>query len=110
MQYQIFIQNSAKDGFTASVIGMPMTLVAEGATEAEALAKAKTMLEEQLAKGKFVTIDLSPDVAKDSQDKKNALMQSAGMWANDPYFEEFLAEMKQIRKEEDREAHNEAQS
>ncbi len=104
MQYQIFVQNPTESHFTASVFGLPTTVVAEGTTEVEAIDRAKAILEEQLAKGKFVTLELSGDVAKDSQGKKNALMQSAGMWANDPYFEEFVAEMKQIREEEDREA------
>jgi hypothetical protein len=103
MQFHISIQNLAENHFTATVIGMP-DWVAEGTTEAEALARAKTILEEQLAKGKFLTLELSSDVAREHQDKKNALMQSAGMWANDPYFDEFVAEMKQIRAEEDREA------
>jgi predicted RNase H-like HicB family nuclease len=103
MQYQIFIQNLAEHRFTASVTGMPTTLIAEGTTEAEALARAKAMLEAQLAKGKFVTLELSSDLAKESQDQKNRLMQSAGMWAEDPYFDEFLAEMQQIREDEDRE-------
>jgi predicted RNase H-like HicB family nuclease len=104
MQYEIFVQNPTESHFTASVFGLPTTVVAEGTTEAEALARAKTILEEQLAKGKFVTLELSSDVARENQEKKKALMQSAGMWANDPYFEEFLLEMKQIREEEDREA------
>ncbi len=104
MQYQIFVQNPTASHFTASVFGLPTTIVAEGTTEAEALARAKTILEEQLAKGKFVTLELSSDVVSNRQDKKNALMQSAGMWANDSYFDEFVAEMKQIREEEDREA------
>jgi predicted RNase H-like HicB family nuclease len=104
MQYEIFVQNPTESHFTASVFGLPTTVVAEGTTEAEALGRAKAILEEQLAKGKFVTLELSSDVARDSQDKKKALMQSAGMWANDPCFDEFVAEMKQIREEEDREA------
>jgi hypothetical protein len=104
MQFHIFIRNLAANRFTASVVGMPETWVVEGATKAEALDRAKVMLEERLATGEFVTLELSSDVARDSQDKKKALMQSAGMWANDPCFDEFVAEMKQIREEEDREA------
>jgi predicted RNase H-like HicB family nuclease len=61
MQFKIFIQNTAEQHFTASVLGMPMDLVAEGTTEAEALGRAEVMLEEVLATGKIVTIELPPD-------------------------------------------------
>jgi hypothetical protein len=64
MQFQVFIQTTAEQHFTASVIGMPIALVAEGTTEAEALGRARAMLDELLATGKFVTVDLSPDLLK----------------------------------------------
>jgi predicted RNase H-like HicB family nuclease len=58
MQFHIFIQNSAENRFTASVLGMPETWVVEGATKAEAIDRAKVMLEERLATGEFVTINI----------------------------------------------------
>jgi predicted RNase H-like HicB family nuclease len=51
MQYQIFVQNPAESHFTASVLGMS-ACVAEGHTEAEAVANAEVLLDEQLAKGR----------------------------------------------------------
>jgi predicted RNase H-like HicB family nuclease len=56
MQYQIFVQNPTENRFTAFVFGVP-DCAAEGSTEAEALAKAESLLEAQLAKGKVVTVD-----------------------------------------------------
>jgi hypothetical protein len=72
-------------------------------TEAEALGRARAMLEELLATGKFVTVDLSLDSTKENLEKKHPWMEFAGMWADDPDFDEFVAEMKKIREEEDRE-------
>jgi predicted RNase H-like HicB family nuclease len=51
MQYRIFVQNRSAERFIASVLEMP-NLVAEGETEAEALANVKAALENQLATGK----------------------------------------------------------
>jgi hypothetical protein len=106
MQFQVFIQTTAEQHFTASVIGMPIALVAEGTTEAEALGRARAMLEELLATGKFVTVDLSSDLAKERQGKKHPWMEFGGMWEGDPDFDEFVAEMKKIREKEDREDHS----
>ncbi|MBD3880942.1 hypothetical protein IFO70_04155 [Phormidium tenue FACHB-886] len=60
MQYQVFVQNPAEQHFVASIVGMPH-LTVEGKSEEEAIAKAKTALEIQLAKGKFVTIEVDSD-------------------------------------------------
>jgi len=57
MQYQIFVQSQSEQHFVASVVGMP-NLTVEGKTEEEAISNVKSALEAQLAKGKFVTIEV----------------------------------------------------
>jgi predicted RNase H-like HicB family nuclease len=57
MQFHIFIQNPLDNHFTATVIGMP-DWVATGTTEAEALRKVESLLDERLANGKIVTIEV----------------------------------------------------
>ena len=95
MQYQVFVQNPAERKFVASVIGMP-TVSAEGVTEEEAIAKAKATLESQLATGKFVTIKL--DLAT-QPDQTAFAMQYAGIFADDPSFEDWIEKLALIRKQ-----------
>ena len=95
MQYQVFVQSQSDDKFVASVIGMP-NLTVEGRTESEAILKVKSALEAQLIRGKFVTIevnlDLQPNAAKPQ-------IRYAGIFANDPTFDDFMEKLTVIREE-----------
>ncbi len=111
MQYQIFVQNSAESHFTASVLGMP-TCVAEGHTEAEAVAKAEGLLVEQLAKGKIVTVDkpsgskvngnLTSEPARRKGDFSS--LPGHGIFKDDPNFDDFLESMAEWRAQYNTEA------
>jgi predicted RNase H-like HicB family nuclease len=94
MQYQIFIQ-SQKDNFVASVVGIPNIMV-EANTEEEVIAKAKSLLQAQLATGKFVTIEVSP---KEILHPQTTQMKYAGIFANDPTFDDFMEKLAAIRQE-----------
>jgi predicted RNase H-like HicB family nuclease len=94
MQYQIFIQ-SQKDNFIASVVGMPNVMV-EANTEEEAISKAKSALQAQLATGKFVTIEVNP---QEILHQETTQMKYAGIFANDPTFDDFTDKLAAIRKE-----------
>jgi predicted RNase H-like HicB family nuclease len=98
MQFQIFIQNPAANCFTASVVGMPETCVVEGATKAEAIDRAKVMLEARLATGEFVTIDVPSRHDK----SPHAALLGQGMFKNDPTFDDFLERMAEVRQRADR--------
>lgn len=105
MQYQIFIQNPTEHKFTASVVGLH-SCVAEGQTKEEAIAGVQLVLEEQLAQGEFVTLNL-PSVAltsisREPDQAEHPWAKFAGMWAEDPQFDEFVAEMQRERELEDR--------
>jgi predicted RNase H-like HicB family nuclease len=107
MQYQIFVQNPSEKRFTASVVGIP-ACVAEGKTKEEALASVQLVLEEQLAHGEFVTLDLASTSVNGQSPPTNGhspathtWMKFAGTWANDPDFDEFVAEMQRERELED---------
>jgi predicted RNase H-like HicB family nuclease len=100
MQYPIFVQNPTESHFTASVIGIP-TCVAQGRTEAEALANAEGLLDEQLAKGKIVMVERPSANGNGSHDNPHPWMKFAGTWANDPDFDEFVAEMQRERELEE---------
>lgn len=105
MQYQLFIQNPAEQKFVASVVGMPM-VSGEGVTEAEAIAQAKAALESQLATGKFVTIQVSSVTQPDESVNQatDPWLKYLGLFANDPTFEDFLAEVAAYRQQVDEEA------
>jgi hypothetical protein len=105
MQYQIFVQNPAEHKFKASVVGLH-ACVAEGQTKEEAIAGVQLVLAEQLAQGEFVTLDLpsidTPRAATEAGQGEHPWMKFAGMWAEDPQFDEFVAEMQREREIEDR--------
>jgi predicted RNase H-like HicB family nuclease len=113
MQYPIFVQNPAESHFTASVIGMP-TCVAEGQTEAEALAKAESLLDEQLAKSKIFMVDkpsttqlgVNPSSGLLPKRKKGdfSTLPGYGIFKDDPTFDDFVERMAEFRAEFDAEA------
>jgi hypothetical protein len=98
MQFHIFIRNLAANRFTASVLGMPETWVVEGETKAEVLDRAKVMLEERLATGEFVTIDVPSQHDK----SPHAALLGQGLFKDDPTFDDFLERMAEIRQRADR--------
>ncbi len=95
MQYQIFVQSQSQQSFLASVVGMS-NLTTEGKTEEEAISNAKSALESQLARGKFVSVEVGSE-------KEPYLslpqMKYAGIFANDSSFDDFMEKMKHIRQE-----------
>jgi predicted RNase H-like HicB family nuclease len=95
MQYRIFVQNRSAEHFIASVLEMP-NLVAEGETEAEALANVKAALENQLTTGRFVTIDVS---AEELSQGTAPQMKYAGIFADDSTFDDWMEKLVEIRKE-----------
>jgi hypothetical protein len=111
MQYQIFVQNPAERHFTASVLGMP-TCVAEGRTEAEAVARAEVLLDEQLAKGKVVTVDKPSGSGANGNSSLEGTrrkgdfssLPGAGIFKDDPTFDDFLERMAEWRTQHNIEA------
>ena len=95
MQYQIFVQNQSQQNFVASVVGMA-NLTTEGKTEEEAIAKAKSALEAQLARGKFVSVEINPGTKSYRSLRQ---MKYSGIFANDSSFDDFMEKLKLIRQE-----------
>jgi predicted RNase H-like HicB family nuclease len=94
MQYQIFVQGQSQQSFVASVVGMA-NLTTEGKTEEEAIAKAKSALEAQLARGKFVNVEIN---SKIQSSLSLPQMKYAGIFANDSSFDDFMEKLARIRK------------
>jgi predicted RNase H-like HicB family nuclease len=95
MQYQIFVQSQSQQSFLASVVGMS-NLTTEGKTEEEAISKAKSALESQLAKGKFVNVEID---TKNEPYLSLPSMKYAGIFANDSSFDDFMEKLNLIRQE-----------
>ncbi|MHC5716934.1 MAG: type II toxin-antitoxin system HicB family antitoxin [Nostoc sp.] len=95
MQYQVFVQSQSQQNFVASVVGMP-NLTVEGRTEEEAILNVKSALETQLARGKFVTIEVNLEIQPNATTPQ---MRYAGIFANDPTFDDFMEKLAVIRKE-----------
>jgi predicted RNase H-like HicB family nuclease len=94
MQYQVFVQNQSQENFVASVVGMP-NLSIEGKTEEEAIFKIKSALEAQLATGKFINIEINTKTPSQSLPE----MKYAGIFANDPSFDDLIERLAAIRQE-----------
>ncbi|BAZ38653.1 hypothetical protein NIES4101_45930 [Calothrix sp. NIES-4101] len=95
MRYQVFVRSQNEHHFIASVVGMP-NLTVEGTTEAEAISNAKSTLEAQLARGKFVSIEVNSEL---ETSENTPQMKYAGILANDPSFDDFMDKLALIRQE-----------
>jgi predicted RNase H-like HicB family nuclease len=93
MHYQVFVQSQDEHHFIASVVGVP-NLTVEGTTEAEAISNAKSALEAQLIKGKFVSIEVNSEVEINVPQIKYA-----GILEDDPTFDDFMDKLALIRQE-----------
>ncbi|WP_271255156.1 type II toxin-antitoxin system HicB family antitoxin [Pseudanabaena sp. Chao 1811] len=95
MQYQIFVQSQSQQSFVASVVGMS-SVTTEGKTEEEAISKAKSALEAQLARGKFVSVEITSNIESSHPIPQR---KYAGILANDPIFDDFMEKLTSIREE-----------
>ncbi len=94
MQYQVFIQNHSEKRFIASIVSIPNCTV-EGNTKEEAIALGKTAFENQLANGELVTIEVE---SQQMQQENDPWIRNIGIFADDPTFDDFLAEMAAYRQ------------
>lgn len=94
MQYQVFVQSHPDKKFIASVVGIPNCTI-EGSTKEEAIALAKAALENQLANGELVTIEIDQER---SQQETDPWLKHMGIFADDPTFDDFLAEVAAYRQ------------
>jgi predicted RNase H-like HicB family nuclease len=93
MQYQVFVQADAQPPthFVASVVGVP-NLSVVGATEAEAMANVRVALEQKLAMGKFVAIEVGNGAGGSSE------IPPAGAFEQDETFDDWMEKLAEIRR------------
>jgi predicted RNase H-like HicB family nuclease len=113
VQYQVFIESHPEKKFIASIVGIPNTTV-EGSTKEEVIALAKASLETKLASGELVTIEVDQKryggvepVASLSHQETDPWLKHMGIFASDPTFDDFLAEVASYRQQVDEEEFSE---
>jgi hypothetical protein len=95
MQIPVLIEPVAATGFRARS-GEPLPLTAEGATREEALGKLKQLMESKLQNGcEMVALQLGA--------AENPWLRVAGMYADDPDFDEWKAIMEENRRKAEEE-------
>ncbi len=93
MQIPVLIEKLENNEFRARS-GEPLPLTAEGATREEALEKLRQLLESRLSSGgELTSLDIGP--------KEHPLMKFAGIFADDPQFEEWQEAIAENRRRED---------
>ena len=94
--YDVLIENQEDGRVLATVIGLP-DCQAIGATKEEALTRLYERLTERLAKAEIVSMKIEPAKAE------HPWMKFAGMFKDDPLFDEVLAYIEADRRELDAE-------
>jgi len=96
MTLNVLIQSNPDKGFIAAVLGWP-DFVVTGQTKAEALEKVRAELDRRLTTSEIVSLHYEP------ANGSHPWMKFAGMWKDDPIFEEVLEDIKAYREEIDKE-------
>lgn len=96
MTYSAVIESVRGHRFKATVLGWP-DCTAAGATRDEALAKLREALRKRLSEVEVVPLDI------DLPANANPWARFAGMFQDDPLFDEVLEEMEADRRELDAE-------
>lgn len=86
------IREEPEGQFTAALLGAP-DIQATAATREEAAEQVHALLETHMNQGSIVAIEMP---------RQHPLMQLAGIYKDDPSFDDFLEEIRKFREEEDR--------
>lgn len=91
MRYDVFLTKK-DEKFVARVCQWPEIMV-EGGTEEIVLDMARSELRKRMFGGRLVRLDISPEF------HEHAWAEHAGMFADDPDWEEFQESVRQYRRE-----------
>lgn len=91
------VENGTANRYTATVIGGP-NCVAEGATREEAVTRVKRRLTEQFKQVEIVPTEVgSTDLAQTTVNTEDRWAKFAGMYENNPFFDEVLDAVQAYR-------------
>lgn len=94
MTFDVILVKEANNGYIARPILWPESAV-HGETEQEALNRVRALIRDLLNRTKFVQVQI--DISKDQVD--NPWLTKAGIFAEDPTWDDFLQEIAEYRRE-----------
>jgi hypothetical protein len=92
LQYDVSVEKTEDMTYTARVLAWPDCIVT-GKTRDEVITRIRHEIVNRLAQSEIITIEVEP------AELKNPWIRFAGMWANNPLMDEFMADLERIRKE-----------
>ncbi len=96
MTYSILVEESTSDGFLAIALGLPECR-AVATTRQQALAKLRALLAKRLSKAEIVEVEIPQATAE----TVHSWERFAGMFEDEPLFDEVLEEIEAHRRELD---------
>jgi len=94
MTYYVLVENGRQGHYTATVLGWP-DCTAQGTTRQEALARVRQTLAARLTQAEIIPLEI------EQSPPKHPWLKFAGMFRDDPLFDEVLAEIENYRRELD---------
>ena len=94
MPYDVFLKRVSESRYQATAMAFPDCAVV-GSSREEALAKVRCAIRAYLAEGEIVRVEID--------EPQHPLLRFAGMFADDPTFDDFLSEIETYRREVDEE-------
>ncbi|NJN92147.1 MAG: type II toxin-antitoxin system HicB family antitoxin [Leptolyngbyaceae cyanobacterium SL_5_14] len=104
--YPVLVEQQAEKGWVAQVMGWTECR-AEGSSRETAIAALQQILSDRLAAAEVIYVDLPiqadlpTQVTPPIQETEHPWMKHAGMYENDPLFEQVLDEIEAYRRELD---------
>lgn len=93
-KYDVLLEATNGEGYTARLLAWPDTIV-QAATRESALQQIRALLLQRLAKAEIVTLEIQP------AELEHSWLPFAGDWADDPWLEDFKADVARYRREVD---------
>lgn len=98
MTFDVIVLKQAENGYVARPVLWPDSVV-HGATEQEALDRVRVLIRDLLGRTRFVQVEV--DIPEHQGD--NPWLAKAGMFADDPTWDDFLRAMADYRRQLDAE-------
>ncbi|MDF5727117.1 MAG: type II toxin-antitoxin system HicB family antitoxin [Rhizonema sp. PD38] len=94
LTYSVLVEAEKDEGYKATVLGLP-DCNANGVTREEALINLRQLLTTRLLNSEIVSLEI------DNPNFEHPWMKFAGMFKDDPQFDEMQEDIKALRRERD---------
>jgi len=96
MTYSVLVEENGADSFQATALGLPDCRVV-AITREQAVAKLRVALAKRLSKAEIVEVE----ILQPSSRPEHSWKRFAGMFEDEPLFDEVLADIEARRREDD---------